>query len=84
MPGSNPPSAAPNSALTATNPAKFCIKPKHMAMIPHAQVKADSHIRGVILFKTRLLGTSLHVNWLANAILRQRLLLLPYLTIYVA
>jgi hypothetical protein len=59
IPGSRPPSAAPKRALTATNPAKFWMNPKHMAITPQAKVKTESHMRGVIFFKTRLLGTSL-------------------------
>jgi hypothetical protein len=35
------------------------VKPRHMEMIPHAKVRKDSQMRGVIFFKTRLLGTSL-------------------------
>jgi hypothetical protein len=59
MPGNRPPSAMPNSALTAAKLPNERTNPKHMVMIPHATVNEGSQIRGDTFFRTRLLGSSL-------------------------
>jgi hypothetical protein len=61
MPGSNPPSAIPNKALTATKPAKFCTNPRHIVMIPQIAVKNGSQSLGDAFFSTKLLGSSLYM-----------------------
>jgi hypothetical protein len=58
MPGSNPPSATPNSARTVTNDAKLR-KPRLIVKIPHTAVRSGSQILGDIFLSTRFEGNSL-------------------------
>jgi hypothetical protein len=59
MPGSNPPSATPNSARTVTNDAKLRTKPRLIVKIPHTAVRSGSQILGDIFLSTRFEGNSL-------------------------
>lgn len=59
IPGKRPPSVMPRIARTATKPAKFWMKPRHIATMPHEKANKGSQIEGVIRFRTKFEGSSL-------------------------
>lgn len=61
MPGNNPPSAMPKRARTAIKLPGPVTNPRHMVMIPHRAVRHGRRILGETFFRSRLLGSSLHL-----------------------